>query len=207
MSKNSFIPFIIILLVATLLLLGYRIGVNHQISITNESKKSTLKEVDRKVETFDLDYFFHKKQSFRFASLQLHPLEKDIIQKYGEPDIRHSGEYYEERAYTSEDSIISYYGISLNTVESFIVSNKYLGISSKGIKIGSTEKELFAAYSFPKYKMEKEEEVVYYYGDNGHYFIFQMKNSVVQGMGWISQVDNGYFDMILDEGRIKKYIH
>ncbi|NLD47560.1 MAG: hypothetical protein GX660_10235 [Clostridiaceae bacterium] len=180
-----------------------------QIEIYKEDKPDNNSETQNEAnvrinETFSVQDFLEGKE-FVFAGLPVDIEENDVINKYGKPQIYHSGESFEDRAYT-DNSIISYFGVDINNkVKNLKVSNYYKGSSSKGIKINSSKEDLLEAYGSPDYVYENENtnEETYYYGENERYFIFHLENNCINSMGWLVDDDNHYISMKLDANIIK----
>lgn len=178
-------------------------------SNSNLEKGSTPNSTSEKVnEIFSLEDFFEGKK-FIFAGLSTDIEETDVIEKYGKPRIYHSGESFEDRAYTDNSVAISYFGVDIkNKVITLRVSESYTGHSSKGIKINSSKDDLLKAYGNPTYVYENENtnsETTYYYGKNERYFYFILENNQIKSMGWLMDDDNHYIQMKLDGNIIKKY--
>ena len=178
---------------------------------SNPEEGSTQNSTSEKVnEIFSLEDFFEGKE-FIFAGLPADIEESDVIRKYGKPQIYHSGESFEDRAYTTDNSVvISYFGVDIrNKVLTLKVSESYTGYSSKGIKINSSKDDLLKAYGNPSYVYENEfrdSETTYYYGNNERYFYFHLENNHIRSMGWLIDDDNHIIQNKLTGNVIKKYI-
>jgi len=181
-----------------------------QIELSKEDKPDNSfgaqNETNEKTnEIFSVQAFLEGKE-FTFADLPVDIEENDVINKYGKPEIYHSGQSFEERAYTDNNSIISYFGVNIkNKVKELRVSNNYKGSSSEGIKINSSKDDLLKAYGNPNYVFENERTSLeaYYYGNNERYFIFYLENNYVNSMGWRIDDDNHLINMGLNDNIIK----